>query len=74
MKINIEFDITPEEFRTAMGLPDLTGLHQSVLDQLSESLKSSAEQRDAFAQTLLAGAMEPWQALAKFVSGNSTKP
>ncbi len=68
MKVNIELDISPEEMRELMGLPELKGLHEAVLDQVSDRLKNSVEQGDAFAQTLLTGAMEPWKVLAKMVN------
>ena len=69
MKINIELDISPEEMREVMGLPELKGLHEAVLNQVSERLNNSVEQGDAFAQTLLTGATEPWKILAKMVNG-----
>lgn len=69
MKVNIEIDISPEEMREVMGLPELKGLHEAVLNQVSDRLKNSVEQGDAFAQTLLTGAMEPWKVLAKMVNG-----
>ena len=31
MKINVEVDCTPEEARRAIGLPDLTPLHDSYI-------------------------------------------
>ena len=30
MKINVEVDCTPEEARRAMGLPDLTPIHDAM--------------------------------------------
>jgi len=69
MKINVEIDVSPEEMRELMGLPELKGLHEAVLEQVSTRLQSSVEQGDAFAQTLLSGAVEPWKILAKMVNG-----
>ncbi len=34
MKINIEFDITPEEARKALGLPDLEPVQQRIIAEL----------------------------------------
>ncbi|CAN5470014.1 DUF6489 family protein [soil metagenome] len=38
MKINLEVDCTPEEARRAMGLPDLTPLHDRYLGRLMETM------------------------------------
>ena len=40
MKINLEVDCTPEEARRAMGLPDLTPLHDRYLGKLMETMES----------------------------------
>lgn len=34
MKINVEFDITPEEARRVLGLPDLEPMQQRILAEL----------------------------------------
>ena len=73
MKINIEIDVSPEEMREVMGLPELKGLHEAVLGQVSDRLKNSVEQGDAFAQTLLSGAVEPWRFLSKMMNGSSER-
>lgn len=38
MKINLEIDCTPEEARRAMGLPDLTPLHDRYVAMLGEAM------------------------------------
>jgi hypothetical protein len=75
MKINIEIDMTPEELRQTLGLPDVQGFQQTMLDQFVERLQSSTEQREEFMRTLVSGAMQPWQALAKMAwpGSDSTK-
>ena len=40
MKINLEVECTPEEARRAMGLPDLTPLHDAYLDKFREAIDS----------------------------------
>jgi len=48
MKINLEVDCTPEEARRAMGLPDLTPLHDLYLSRLKETMEGgSPEMLDA---------------------------
>lgn len=38
MKINFEIDCTPEEARRAMGLPDLTPVHERYVAALTEAM------------------------------------
>lgn len=38
MKVTIEVDCTPEEARRAMGLPDLTPLHDRYMAKIQEAL------------------------------------
>jgi hypothetical protein len=39
MKMNIEIECTPEEARRALGLPDLTPLHDRYVQALSDNLQ-----------------------------------
>lgn len=39
MKVNVDFDCTPEEARRLMGLPDLTPLHDQYVASLQEVMK-----------------------------------
>jgi len=72
MKINVEVDITPEEMRRFMGLPDVHEMQQNFIEQFSQGLQSSAEQRDEFVQGMLKNAMGPWQAFANMMSNAPT--
>lgn len=38
MKITIDMDCTPEELRRAVGLPDLTPIHDLYLDQMRQAM------------------------------------
>lgn len=38
MKIKIEFDLTPQEFRQSLGLPDIAGLQDEALSLLQSRL------------------------------------
>lgn len=46
MKINVEFDLTPEEFRRAMGLPDVEAFQQELLDRIQKQMESGVEGYD----------------------------
>lgn len=48
MKINVEFDITPEEFRQAMGLPGVQVMHEEIINTIIEKMKNAEEGYDAF--------------------------
>lgn len=47
MKINIEFDMTPEELRRAMGLPDVQEFQSEVMKGMMEKMMSGEEGYDA---------------------------
>jgi hypothetical protein len=69
MKINVEIDLTPEELRRFMGLPDVQGFQQHMLERFGESLQASQDQREAFVKNMFAGAMAPWQGFFSMLSG-----
>lgn len=39
MKIQISIEATPEEFREALGLPNLTDVQKIVMEQIAENVK-----------------------------------
>ena len=47
MKINLEFDITPEEFRRVMGLPDVQEFQSEVMKGMMDKMMSGEEGYDA---------------------------
>lgn len=54
MKIHLEVDCTPEEARRAMGLPDLTPLHDKYITVMSEAMDGSVRPE------LMEGMMKSW--------------
>lgn len=46
MKINVEMDMTPQEARTLMGLPDLTKLHEQVIGEMHKRMKAALDTSD----------------------------
>jgi hypothetical protein len=72
MKINVEVDITPEELRRFMGLPDVHSMQQNLIDQFAQTLQSSTDQRDEFLQSMFRNAMGPWQTFANIMANAST--
>ena len=61
MKINVDIDITPEELRRFMGLSDVQGWQQQMMDNFSEGLQSSQDQQQEFFRNMLTGSFAPWQ-------------
>jgi hypothetical protein len=54
MKINVEIECTPQEARAAMGLPDLTPLHDRYIAMMQETMSGTAPPE------LLEGMMKNW--------------
>lgn len=48
MKINVEFDMTPEEFRAAMGLPDVAELQSQLMASMIKKIELGEEGYDPF--------------------------
>jgi len=46
MKINVEFDLTPEEFRQALGLPDVEAFQKDLLNRIYKQMESGTEGYD----------------------------
>src|SRR3569832_849107 len=46
MKIHVEMDMTPEEARTLMGLPDVTGIHELMLAEMKKRVKAAMDTSD----------------------------
>lgn len=46
MKINVTFDMTPEEFRKVLGLPDVQEFQQTFFNTLLEKMKAGEEGYD----------------------------
>jgi len=47
VKINIEFDMTPEEFRRAMGLPDVQEFQKELMNKMMDKMMSGEDGYDA---------------------------
>lgn len=46
MKINVEFDLTPEEFRQSLGLPDVEAFQQNLLENIQRQMESGVDGYD----------------------------
>ena len=54
MKIKIEFDLTPQEFRESLGLPDIAGLQDEAVSFLKSRISTDLDNVD------LATVVEAW--------------
>jgi len=46
MKIHIDMEMTPEEARTLMGLPDLTGMQEELVAEMTKRMKAALDTSD----------------------------
>ena len=46
MKIRVEFELTPEEFRESLGLPNISGLQDEALSMLKERIGNDIDDID----------------------------
>lgn len=46
MKVNIELEMTPEEFREAMGLPDVQPFQEELMNKMREQMEAGVDGYD----------------------------
>ncbi len=64
MKITIDFDITPEELRQFLGLPNLEGLQEDILEMARKQLTESGQ---TVFNDFITGAVQPMLAYQQWV-------
>ena len=69
MKINIELDMSPEEARRLMGLPDVTALQNEMLDDMRKRMKVVVDASDpqAMLRAWMPMGAEGFEQFQKFV-------
>ena len=77
MKVTVDIDLTPEEARAALGLPDLTPLHDRYVAMMSDMMSGQAIKPEAI-EALMKGwapmgdaGMALWRRL---LDGTATRP
>ena len=48
MKISVEFDMTPEEFRQSLGLPDVQVFQKEMIDAIIAKMQTGEDGYDPF--------------------------
>jgi hypothetical protein len=75
MKINVELDMTPEEARRLMGLPDVSALQAEMLEEMRRRM--TAGMRTIDPQALLRGWMpaggQGFEEFQKFLWDSATR-
>lgn len=71
MKVNVELDLTPEEARRFMGLPDVEQANAMYVDALTSAMKgvSSVEQLEEYAKQLAPMGQMGLKVFQSFIEG-----
>lgn len=71
MNVKIDIDMTPEEMRRLMGLPDVQPFHDELVEKLREQFRAGAEGYDPLAllQPYMNSAVNSMETLQRFMSG-----
>ncbi len=69
MNIRIDLDVTPEEMRKLVGLPDVDSFNRELMDQIRERMLAGAEGYDPLSlfQPYLSSSMAGMDAFRKFM-------
>jgi len=67
MKISIDVDLTPDEFRKTLGLPDISELQKEVVEQFRKQMAAGAEGYDPMSlmKPYLSSGMNSMEAMQK---------
>jgi hypothetical protein len=70
MNITVNFDITPQEMRKLLGLPDVEEFQKQMLDNLRERMMAGVEGYDPVKlfQPYVSGTLASWDMFQKFLS------
>jgi hypothetical protein len=65
MKVNIEMDMTPEEARAFMGLPDVAPMQNRMMEEMQARMKAAFDANDP------EGMMRAWMPLSSGFGGGA---
>ena len=76
MNVKIDIDITPEEMRKLLGLPDVEGFQRELLEDIRKKMVEGADGYDPlkFFQSYLSGSMASWDMFQKMFTAAVTPP
>ena len=77
MKVNVDIDMSPEELRRLLGLPDVEPIQREMLEKLRKRMVEGVDGYDPvkLMQPYLTGTLASWDFLQKMISvaGKSSK-
>jgi len=65
MKVTIEMDMTPEEARAFMGLPDVAPMQKKMMEEMQARMKAAFDANDP------EGMMKAWLPLSQGMGGGA---
>jgi hypothetical protein len=74
MKISVDVDLTPEEFRRTLGLPDVSEIQKEMVEQFRQQMLNGADGYDALSlmQPYLNSGLNSMEAMHKAFFGMMT--
>ena len=75
MKIHVDLDITPEEMRRFLGLPDVAPLQKELMEKLRERMEAGIADHDPvkLMEPFLTGNMKSFENLQNLFFGSLAK-
>lgn len=75
MKISVDVDVTPEEMRKLLGLPDVEAFQTQILEDIRNRMGTGADGYDPLQlmQPYMAGTMASWDMFQKMLGAASTR-
>jgi hypothetical protein len=76
MNIKIDLDVTPEEMRKLMGLPDVEGFQNQMLDDIRERMQRGVEGYDpmAFFEPYMRGSLAGMDWMQRLFNAGMRQP
>ncbi|MBV5311361.1 DUF6489 family protein [Chromatium okenii] len=73
MKVTVDFDITPEEFRKVFGLPDVEAFQRQLMDDIRERMTGGVEGYDPIKlfQPYVSGSLASWDMFQNMLTNMS---
>ena len=75
MNVKVDIDITPDEMRKLLGLPDVEAFQQQLLDDIRQRMTEGAEGYDPVKlfQPYISGTLASWDMFQKLFAANVAK-
>ena len=79
MKVNVEIDMTPEEARAFMGLPDVAPMQKKMMEEMQARMKAAFDtgdpeaMRQAWMPYMGTGGAKAFEQFQKFLWDSATK-